>query len=115
MNKEELTKQFNDIVEFNDFDFIDLEDEVDTEITETNFNLDEAMELNYLLSTVMQQISALQMDLHNDIDTGWLDTESVILLRELTELCEDVIDRTYNDDDDECDECDDDHDGYHGE
>ena len=99
----DYVQQFNEIVEFNEFEFIDLEDEVEADVEDDSpYNLGEAMELNYMLSTVMQQIAAAQIDMENEEKTGWLDTDSAILLRELYEVCENVIDRTYN-----CDECDD--------
>lgn len=103
----DIAKQFDEIIEFNDLPFLDAQDiegELDTEISEDEYTLGEAMELNFILSTVQQQITAAMIDMENDEKTGWLDEIGAILLRELHEVCEQVIDRTYEN---ECDECDD--------
>lgn len=103
MNEDKYLQEFDEIIAQNDFDFSDVEDGVEAEILESTFSNDEVLELNYVMAAVMQQIAGLMIDFENEDDPGWLDEDGTMLLRSLKDICEEVIDRTF-DNDCECDE-----------
>lgn len=97
MDNDHYQSAFDEIVELNQFD-----SDVEVETKDTQYSYPEALELNYVLTSVTQQIASMIIDMINDEEIGWLDEKGGILLRELNKLCENVIDRMYTN---ECDEC----------
>lgn len=99
MKENEFQDTFNQIVEFNNLTLhSEEEQEIETEETIEKYRLGETVELNYVMSAVMQQLAELIVDFYNEEKSEWLDDEAAILLRELNDLCEQVIDRMYNSD-----------------
>lgn len=95
---------FDKIIEFNEIELTHPDEELDSEIMESEYAQKDALELGYALATVTQQINGLVIDFFNGEKPGWMDDKSAILLRDLNDLCEQIIDRMYEND---CDECDD--------